>query len=301
MYCTCDNCTELGQEFGRSLERCQLRKAVMEQHFACLEPFSFLHAPEFYEGPEVLSDCESEASLVMDEVGNLGDEYDYSSGEETEETSCQLWNLDFGWVHDSACSQDSSLLSGLLETGCFEPQTAQQGNSSTASTTLHETPFACGTLLGLQGSGFLSAGELTEGLVSTVGERIHLQRFATPTFLNFEDTVSHVHQLRNFTPVLDPLLSEIMMGSDCQYWWLLDSGAAATVMATASQNAYGAWVNKVGCDRFRAANGSRVDIDGSACVNVWIGFSDVGDSLGRYPYYEQAQLKCLVGEGLQVR
>ena len=41
---------------------------------------------------------------------------------------------------------------------------------------------------------------------------------------------------------LHPLLSEIMMADESQHWWLLDSGAAATVMATASRASYGAWV-----------------------------------------------------------
>ena len=39
-------------------------------------------------------------------------------------------------------------------------------------------------------------------------------------------------------------------------------------MATASREAYGAWVTDGQNDRFRAANGSRVNIDGSATVAV---------------------------------
>ena len=70
-------------------------------------------------------------------------------------------------------------------------------------------------------------------------------------------------ELHRYSPVLHPLLSEIMMGDESQHWWLLDSGAAATVMATASRASYGAWVVDSQNDRFRAANDSKVNIDGS--------------------------------------
>ena len=86
-----------------------------------------------------------------------------------------------------------------------------------------------------------------------------------------------------------------MMGDESQHWWLLDSGAAATVMATSSRVTYGAWVVNSQSDRFRAANGSKVNIDGSTTVSVWVGFKKKNDNLGRFPVYRQAKLKCLVG------
>ena len=108
------------------------------------------------------------------------------------------------------------------------------------------------------------------------------------------DTISHSCELQRFSPVLHPLLSEIMMGNESQYWWLLDSGVAATVMAIASRAAYGAWVTEQQNDRFRAANGSRVTIDGSATVAVRVEFKSKIGNLGMYPIYRQAKLKCLV-------
>ena len=110
-----------------------------------------------------------------------------------------------------------------------------------------------------------------------------------------QETVSHACQLHSFSPVLHPLLSEIMMGNESQHWWLLDSGAAATVMATSSRETYGAWVTGAQNDRFRAANGSKVSIDGTSSVSVWVGFKKKSDNLGRTPIYRQAKLKCLVG------
>jgi hypothetical protein len=66
-------------------------------------------------------------------------------------------------------------------------------------------------------------------------------------------------------------------------------------MATASRATYGAWVTNSQNDRFRAANGSKVNTDGSTTVSVWVGFKKKNDNLGRFPIYRQAKLKCLVG------
>ena len=131
---------------------------------------------------------------------------------------------------------------------------------------------------------------VTDGLLSTVQNRVQVVNVETSTFLNCQETVSQSFQLERFSPVLHPLLSEFMAGDDGQYWWLLDSGAAATVMATASRHVYGACVQDAVLDRFRAANGSRVNIEGTSNITVWIGFEGNGE-----PVYKQASLKCLVG------
>ena len=64
-------------------------------------------------------------------------------------------------------------------------------------------------------------------MISSNCHRIQLQTVGTSTFLNVHDTVSHEFELHRYSPVLHPLLSEIMMGDESQHWWLLDSGAAA--------------------------------------------------------------------------
>ena len=148
---------------------------------------------------------------------------------------------------------------------------------------------------GLQGVEVEGDAEVSQDLISSNCHRIQLQTVGTSTFLNVHDTASHEFELHRYSPVLHPLLSEIMMGDESQHWWLLDSGAAATVMATASRETYGAWVVNSQSDRFRAANGSKVNIDGSTTVSVWVGFKKKNDNLGRFPVYRQAKLKCLVG------
>ena len=53
---------------------------------------------------------------------------------------------------------------------------------------------------------------------------------------------------------------------------------------------YGACVQDAVLDRFRAANGSRVNIEGTSNITVWIGLERNGERV-----YKQASLKCLVG------
>ena len=54
--------------------------------------------------------------FVMDTM--FGDEFDDSDSEtETETETCQLWNLNFGWLHETTPQVDSNLLCGMSATG----------------------------------------------------------------------------------------------------------------------------------------------------------------------------------------
>jgi len=65
-------------------------------------------------------------------------------------------------------------------------------------------------------------------------------------------------------------------------------------MATSSVNAYGAWVADMKHGQFRAANGSKVDIDGTATITVWVGFH-TGRDKDWVPDNKSAKLKCSAG------
>ena len=278
----------IGDDFGVNLEQCQLQNARLRQFFNSLPPACFIFAPDFFEEPEIIfvSDPESACSVVMDLHTNFGDEFDDSDSEtETETEACQLWSLDFGWLHETTPQVDSNLLCGMFAAGTTDL-------SGTLQETRHRpVTFECG-LQGFEVSGDVVVSQDT---ISQNGHRIQLQTVGTSTFLNVQNTVSHAFELHRYSPVLHPLLSEIMMGDESQHWWLLDSGAAATVMATASRATYVAWVVNSQNDRFRAANASKVNIDGSTTVSVWVGFKKKNENLGRFPVYRQAKLKCLVG------
>ena len=48
--------------------------------------------------------------------------------------------------------------------------------------------------------------------------RVELNRVGISTVLDVEDTVSHSFELHRYSPVLHPLLSEIMMGDESGCW-----------------------------------------------------------------------------------
>ena len=72
-----------------------------------------------------------------------------------------------------------------------------------------------------------------EGLVCDEPMRVERIVFGTSTFLNMVDTVSVAHEVDRFSGVLAPLLSELSSSDDIG-WWLLDSGAAVTVLSKQS-------------------------------------------------------------------
>ena len=295
LFCTCGNCMIISEEFGASLGRCQVRQFKLNMFFNTLPTPCQLLEPEFFEETETVFvfDTESACSCVFDQPANSESEFGEGSDEDLGSTACQLWNLDIGWVHDDTHQVDSSLLCSMFSSDCRDSSGTHSGTTArTVPGPLQRSAcFDCG----LQGIEVSGSQDVSSDLISRNCHRIHLQKFGVSTFLNVQETVSHACQLHKFSPVVHPLLSEIMMGNESQHWWLLDSGAAATVMATASRATYGAWVTGAQNARFRAANGSKVSIDGSASVSVWVGFKKRNDNLGRTPIYRQAKLKCLVG------
>ena len=103
-----------------------------------------------------------------------------------------------------------------------------------------------------------------EGMLSIFSGKVTLLRTSVSTFLgNTSDTTSQMHQLHRFWPQIFPLLSEISAADDDGQWWLLDSGASSTVMASRFVEVYGGKVKQQSdSSKFRAANGSAVN-------NVW--------------------------------
>jgi len=97
--------------------------------FNSLPPACFIFAPEFFVGGVFvpISDSESACSFVVDLPTNFADEVDDSCSE-TETEACQLWNLNFGWLHETTPQEDSTLLCGMFTAGpsdlsgtCQEP------------------------------------------------------------------------------------------------------------------------------------------------------------------------------------
>ena len=151
------------------------------------------------------------------------------------------------------------------------------------------------TRFGLKGSeehdmnheGFL------DGLVVERPMKCRRLCFEFPTFLNFEGTVSHEVKLRGIGSVISPLLSELSAGDDIG-WWLLDSGAAVTVLAKHCLIPYGGELVRTSDDsKFSAANGSSVSMHGRAEISVFMCLRRYHDET---KFWKKGKLMTLVGD-----
>ena len=132
----------------------------------------------------------------------------------------------------------------------------------------------------------------TEQLLSPVRRRVSVFRPRISTFLNVCDTCSPMTLFRRHADVLFPLMSQLCL--DDATWWLLDSGASATVLAERYAKVYGISSVDVkdGDDQFRAANGTPVRMSGKAVVGVQVLMKD---SQSGKSEFRHATLKALVG------
>ena len=89
----------------------------------------------------------------------------------------------------------------------------------------------------------------------------------------------------------DPLLSQLADQTDST-WWLLDSGASTSVLAQSSASAFNAAIGKECPGGFLAANGSSVQMAGSAEIGVHM---FMPDEQGGEQCWKKARMKVLVG------
>ena len=172
VFCNCANCVVIGEKFGEALEAGQLTNVRLQMFFRSLPPACCISESEFFEEPEVIfvdsdtdSQTDSACSFVFDQPTNFGDELDDSSGDETNVETCQLWNLDFGWIKDPL-HDDSSLLCGMFSEGTAE-------RSGTTQPVMHpQETFDCG----LQGPEVEGDDALSNSLVCPTRHRIRLQK-----------------------------------------------------------------------------------------------------------------------------
>ena len=81
LFCTCQNCMTISDDFAANMECCQLRNVRLKLFFNRLPPACFISEPEFFISGEFVpfSDSESACSVVMDTM--FGDEFDDSDSE----------------------------------------------------------------------------------------------------------------------------------------------------------------------------------------------------------------------------
>ena len=130
-------------------------------------------------------------------------------------------------------------------------------------------------------------------LISSFCGKLTVFRTKVATFLNDRETCSHFSQFIRYSSVVMPLLSQMSM--DDSSWWLLDSGASATVLAERFATCYGVTKKSGGHngDQFKAANGTAVNMSGRAEVGVKV---VMVDEWGNQRSQRNAQLKAMVGD-----
>ena len=106
--------------------------------------------------------------------------------------------------------------------------------------------------------------------------------------------VSRFSNLKSLIPrfCLRPLLSELNMEQDSS-WWLIDSGAAVTVVSEAAFGQFQATLkSSPDVERFRAANGSKVSMKGVADISLGFAMKSFKD--GRN-VWKNASMQVMVG------
>ena len=164
-----------------------------------------------------------------------------------------------------------------------------------------EVVSACQSVCPVSGQRGLSRGEVSEvgeegffeGLVVDEPFRTFRLKVGVSTFLNECDTVATDLQRRRYSTVLSPLLSQLASGEDIG-WWLLDSGAAVTVLAKHCVIPYGAeLVGDVSDLKFTAANGSGVSMLGRCELSVFMCLWNHGEN---HDVWKKARLTALIGD-----
>ena len=87
-------------------------------------------------------------------------------------------------------------------------------------------------------------------------------------WFDFRNELSVEHQVEPFLSYLRPLLLQVADSTDAS-WWLLDSGASTSVLAESNLAAFRSVLqNSDKLGGYRAANGSSVEMAGTAEIGV---------------------------------
>ena len=160
----------------------------------------------------------------------------------------------------------------------------------------HEPWFCglkCGDEVGLGDSSNLETcfvNDPSRDLCATVPMKVVLVR--AHDWFDDHSEVSVEQQIEPYLKFLRPLLSQVADNTDAS-WWLLDSGASTSVLAESNLSAFRSMLqDSEGLGGYRAANGSSVNMSGTAEIGVQMHMSGTsGDDW----CWKKARLNVLVG------
>ena len=186
------------------------------------------------------------------------------------------------------CESEEDLRSEAADMGCV---LAENCDSCT-----HE-PWFCGLKfgdeVGLGDSSSLTTcfvNDPSRDLCATVPMKVVLVR--AHDWFDDHSEVSVEQQIEPYLKFLRPLLSQVADNTDAS-WWLLDSGASTSVLAESNLSAFRSVLqDSEGLGGYRAANGSSVNMSGTAEIGVQMHMSGTsGDDW----CWKKARLNVLVG------
>ncbi len=167
-----------------------------------------------------------------------------------------------------------TLKEGILDG--LEP--SNRGNDLSA---LGNAPWFCGLKSQHEGC-FDRSANFHEGLVVEDVE----------DFRSFHVLEEKFHHFLQESFLFSPLLSELSLESDSE-WWLIDSGAAVTVVSEAAFGKFGATMHESpDTKRFRAANGSKVTMKGVAEITLGVAMFDEEKNVA---VWKRASMHAMVG------
>ena len=103
-----------------------------------------------------------------------------------------------------------------------------------------------------------------DGLLCSEPRRYQMCRACLDVGFGFSDTVCNCRVFSQTFATICPILAELSLSQD-PTWWLIDSGAAVTVVAESNFHHFKSSVRPSSDSRrFRAANGSKVSMKGVA-------------------------------------
>ena len=201
------------------------------------------------------------------------------------------------WLTWVVCWQESCD-SCTHESGFSESEVADMGCvlARSCDSCTHE-PWFCGLKFGDEvGLGDSSSLETrfvndpSRDLCASVPMKIVLVR--AHDWFDDHSEVSVEQQVEPYLKFLRPLLSQVADNTDAS-WWLLDSGASTSVLAESNLSAFRSVLqDSEGLGGYRAANGSSVNMSGTAEIGVQMHMS--GPS-GDDWCWKKARLNVLVG------
>ena len=189
---------------------------------------------------------------------------------------------------DSCTRESEGLESEVADMGCV---LARGCDSCT-----HE-PWFCGLKfgdeVGLGDSSNLETrfvNDPSRDLCATVPMKVVLVR--AHDWFDDHSEVSVEQQIEPYLKFLRPLLSQVADNTDAS-WWLLDSGASTSVLAESNLSAFRSVLqDSEGLGGYKAANGSSVNMSGTAEIGVQMRMSGTsGDDW----CWKKARLNVLVG------